>query len=127
MTPDSTASEGKRPKRVSKDSIARISLTVAWVFFVTGFFVLCDCPGWYAIAMGFALDAVWLSRGRRRVIASFCAVLSGICIVVQTIELTEGKQRRHDRRRRAEEQRMQQTNQAETLGATNGLPRGSVP
>jgi len=59
-----------------KPRIAKISLVVALVLFFSGFFVLCDCPGWYALAAGFAGITVWLGSGRTHKWATFWMIAS---------------------------------------------------
>jgi len=49
-----------------KPRIAKISLVVSAILFVTGFGVLCACPGWYALAAAFAGGAVWAGTRRTR-------------------------------------------------------------
>jgi hypothetical protein len=49
-----------------KMDLPKMSLVIAGVFFVCGFLILCDCPGWFAISAGFALPPVIRGNGRIR-------------------------------------------------------------
>ncbi|MFO1487258.1 MAG: hypothetical protein U1F65_02160 [Verrucomicrobiota bacterium] len=49
-----------------KLSIARICLGVGLILFFSGFFVLCDCPGWFALAAGFIGVSALLGAGKSR-------------------------------------------------------------
>jgi membrane protein implicated in regulation of membrane protease activity len=48
-----------------KETFAKTCLVIAIVLFILGLFLLCACPGWYALASLFAGLAVWLNSGRR--------------------------------------------------------------
>jgi hypothetical protein len=76
-----------------KPRIARISLVVACILFFTGFLVLCACPGWYALAAGFAGVAVWAGSGRTRAWAVVFLVASLIFTGIATFGLIH--ERRH--------------------------------
>jgi hypothetical protein len=70
-----------------KSRVARISLVVACILFFTGFLMLCACPGWYALAAGFAGAAVWAGSGRTRKWAVAFLVASLILTGVETFGL----------------------------------------
>jgi hypothetical protein len=50
-----------------KLDLAKISLALSIVMFVSGFMILCDCPGWFGISALFAAFAAWKSKGRFRI------------------------------------------------------------
>jgi hypothetical protein len=90
---------------VMKPSVARISLAVAVVLFFTGFGVLCACPGWYALAAGFAGISVWAGTGRTRKWAIVFLVASLIFTALNTMFLIH--ERHHKEQARIEETRTQ--------------------
>ncbi len=85
--------------------IAKASLVVALVLFVTGLFLLCACPGWYALASGFAGVTVWLGGGRMRAWGALLLVASLLLNGGHTYaKLREAEQRR-DMKRKVEQLR----------------------
>jgi hypothetical protein len=93
-----------------KQSIARVCLTVAVVFFFLGFFMLCYCPGWYAIAAALAGVAAWREKGRIRA-WGFVLLVASLFIVGLDIYGEAKEHRRHaDLLERIKQQRTQQTN-----------------
>lgn len=95
-----------------KSSIAKISLIVAGVLFFTGFLVLCSCPGWYALASGFAGIAVWLGVGKIRKWAMVWLIFS---LFITSLSLYSAMEdgRRHrfaERVKKREQERQQGTN-----------------
>ena len=100
-----------------KASVAKISLVVALVLFLTGFLVLCYCPGWYALAAGFAGVSAWLGSGRTRA----WGVLGGVASLALTVFHIYGKmheaERVREKMRRYEEKQMHRTNQITRPGA----------
>jgi hypothetical protein len=59
-----------------KASISRISLAIALLLFVLGFFMLCDCPGMYASAAALSAVAAWTNNGKMRFWALVTVILS---------------------------------------------------
>jgi hypothetical protein len=51
-------------------------LSVAAFLFLTGFGLLCYCPGWFALASAFAAIAAWFGTERTRFWAMACLVVS---------------------------------------------------
>jgi hypothetical protein len=47
-----------------KARVGRIALALAVILFVSGFFMLCDCPGMYALAAALAAVAAWAGNGK---------------------------------------------------------------
>jgi hypothetical protein len=64
---------------------ARVGLVVAGILFFSGFFLLCACPGWYALTAAFASVAVWAGTGRTRAWGIACLVASLIFTGLQTV------------------------------------------
>jgi len=56
--------------------IARVCLAVGLILFASGFFVLGDCPEWYALASAFTGISVWFGSGLTRRYAIVCLVAS---------------------------------------------------
>jgi hypothetical protein len=66
-----------------KASVSRIAFAIAVILFFLGFFMLCDCPGMYALAAGLAGVSAWLSKGKMRFWAVVTAILSvGVTVVM---------------------------------------------
>ena len=66
-----------------KASISRIALTSAVILFFLGFFMLCDCPGMYALAAALAGVAAWVAKGKLRFWAIVTTKLSaGVRVVM---------------------------------------------
>jgi hypothetical protein len=63
-----------------KPRLANVSLAAASVLFLSGFFILCECPGWFAVAAGFAGLAALTSKGKLRM----CAIGLLICSLAAT-------------------------------------------
>jgi hypothetical protein len=60
-----------------KKSLSEICLAVSIVFFFLGFFILCECPGWYAVASALAAVPAWKGIAQTRrwgVIALFASL-----------------------------------------------------
>ena len=94
-----------------KPRIAKISLVVALVLFFSGFLVLCYCPGWYALAAGFAGVTVWLGAGRTRAWGVLWVVASLALTAVHAYAKVRETERVREIRRRYEERQRQNTNQ----------------
>src|SRR5262249_8238763 len=93
-----------------KDRIARVSFVVGCILCFTGFFVMCACPGWYALAVAFALVTVFLSTGRIRKASMFLAIFSGVLMIVHIVGMLQEKQNLRDIKRHLEQQQRQPTN-----------------
>src|SRR5260370_4034 len=91
--------------QVRKSSVAKVSLTVATVLFVSGFFLLCDCPGWYALASTFAGVAAWYGAERIRKLAIACFVRSLVMTGIHTYGKIDDYRRSIERRRKLEQKR----------------------
>ena len=88
-----------------KTRIARISLAVAVTLFFTGFLVLCNCPGWYALAATFAAVSAWLGSQRTRFWGVILVAGSLVLAAGHTYgKLREREQMREIRRRYEEKQ-----------------------
>jgi hypothetical protein len=72
-----------------KEPFARACLAIAIGLFVLGFFVMCACPGWYALASIFAGLSVWLRSGHRRRLSWFWLFF---CLVMMTAQFFAMKQ-----------------------------------
>ena len=89
-----------------RKSIAKISLVVALVLFFSGFLVLCSCPGWYALAAGFAGVTVWLGERRMRawgllwVVASLALTAVHAYAKVREAESVREIRQRYERKQR---------------------------
>jgi len=99
----------------SKSSVARISLAVALVLFFTGFFVMCACPGWYALAAGFAGVTVWFGAGRIRAWGVLWLVASLALTAMHVYAKAQESQslRVREIKRRFQENSMRGTNQTQ--------------
>jgi len=104
---------------VVKPRVARISLTIAVILFFSGFFVLCDCPGWYALASAFAGAAVWSGAGRTRGWAVAFLISSLILTGFHTYGKIEEHRRSIERRRRLE-QRHNKADRPRSLDSKSG-------
>jgi len=93
-----------------KSQIAQVSLVVALVLFFSGFLVLCYCPGWYALAAGFAGVTVWLGAGRTRAWGALWLVASLAPTAVHTYAKVRESESVREMRRRYEEKQRQGTN-----------------
>ncbi|HXD00421.1 MAG TPA: hypothetical protein VN048_13850 [Verrucomicrobiae bacterium] len=100
-----------------KARIAKISLAIAWILFFTGFLILCDCPGWYALAAGFAGIAVWAAKGRTRTWAIVCLVVSVIVVGLNIFAMTRKNSRLLERTQRIEQMQMHGTNSSQSTNA----------
>jgi hypothetical protein len=98
-----------------KQRIARICLTASGIFFCTGFFVLCACPGWYALAAGFAIVAAWHSAGRTRAWAIVCTAASLILTGLDTWGALQEHHRLIERAQKIEQMRIYGTNTSEWI------------
>jgi hypothetical protein len=52
--------------------------------FVSGFMVMCACPGWFLISAIFAALAVWKSSGKRK---NYAFILLALALVMTTVEV----------------------------------------
>ncbi len=111
-----------------RDRIAKISLVVALVLFFSGFLVLCYCPGWYALAAGFAGVTVWLGAGRMRawgvlwVVASLALTAVHAYAKVREAESVRGIRQRYEQKQRQDPNRITPPNKPD--GANRRQPLG---
>ena len=98
-------------ERAMKERIARVSLVIACILCFTGFFVMCACPGWYALAVAFALVTVFLSAGRTRKASMFLAIFSGVLMIVHIVGMLHEKENLRNMKKHLEQQQRQPTNQ----------------
>ena len=56
--------------------IAKFSFALSLILFFSGFLLLCYCPGWYAMAAGFAAVAAILGTTRLRAYSLVCFLAS---------------------------------------------------
>jgi len=90
-----------------KGRIATGGLVVSFLLFFTGFLLLCYCPGWYALAAGFAGLAAFLGKsGTRYLGIGFLLASLAFTVIHWELKLREAE-RFGELRRRIEE-----TNQA---------------
>ena len=60
-------------------------LTVSLVMFISGFMILCDCPGWFGISALFAGLAAWKGKGRFRMWSLALVVMAVSVAAVQVL------------------------------------------
>jgi uncharacterized membrane protein len=106
-----------------KSRIAKISLVVAVALFFLGLFMLCACPGWYAMAAVFAGVAVWGSIGRRRLWAIIWLVACLIATIFQTIAAIHERRSFIEKAERAQRIDVMRTRGTNTLQQTNAVPK----
>ncbi len=75
-----------------RQSVAQISLYLAWAFVILGGMALCTCPLIPAIGLGIALISVLLSRGRGLLVPLLAVLVTGLLTVSQTRELQRQKE-----------------------------------
>jgi len=97
--------------------VAKISLTVALIWFFAGFLVMCICPGWYAIAALFAAIAVASGSGRVQSVSILLLLLCLAFVWGQTVAKIHDQKVRLNRLER-QRQSQETTNQID-LPATN--------
>jgi len=87
-------------------------LAVGLILFASGFFVLGDCPEWYALAAAFTGASVWFGSGMTRRWAIVCLVAS---IVVTGLEayskLNHAEKKREWRKKLGDKQNAAESNQ----------------
>ena len=99
-------------------SAARVTGAIALLLFFSGFFVLCDCPGWYLLAACFSGATVWFGKGVARVLAIVLLVASlAIAGVMASNMINDGKRRREVIRRYQETQKHGTNNVAQPAEA----------
>jgi membrane protein implicated in regulation of membrane protease activity len=109
--------------RFVKQRIAKISLVVALVLFFSGFLVLCYCPGWYALAAGFAGVTVWLGAGRMRAWGILWVLASLALTAVHAYAKVREGERVREIRQRYEQKHRQETNSITPPNKPDGANR----
>jgi hypothetical protein len=107
--------------------IAKISLAVALVLFFSGFLVLCYCPGWYALAAGFAGVTVWLGAGRTRAWGILWVVASLVLTAVHGYAKVREAEKVREIRQRYEQKQRQDTNSIRPPNKPDGANRRQHP
>jgi len=102
--------------------IAEISLVVALVLFLSGFLVLCYCPGWYALAAGFSGVTVWLGAGRMRAWGVLWVAASLVLTAVHAYAKVREGERVREILQRYEQNQRQDTNPLAPPNAVEWMP-----
>jgi hypothetical protein len=80
-------------KEATKLKVARVCFTVAIVLFISGAFIMCDCPGEYVLAAIFSGIALWLGTWRIRTWSALMLVASVAIAVLETGDSARQKAR----------------------------------
>lgn len=71
---------------VSRMRVSTLCVATSWFFMLTGSMILCACPGWPAMGVGFAGLALWLRKGVNR-LAPMLALVA--CVFMTSAHLWE--------------------------------------
>jgi hypothetical protein len=69
-----------------RTKLSIVCVVLAWLFFFSGAFILCACPGWPAMGVLFAVGALWLRKGKQP-LAPMLAMLA--CTIATGMHLWE--------------------------------------
>ena len=88
-----------------KTRIARICLAVGLVLFFSGTLILCDCPGWFALAAAFIGVAVWLGAGKTRQWAVVCLIGALLATGLEAYEKVRHERMKRELRKKIEDKK----------------------
>lgn len=111
----------------TKHSLSYVCTAVAIVMVITSGMVLCACPGWPAIGVGFAATALLLRKGAAPLLPLLALVGGLLMTGAHAWEKFELAGSRANRRRAAKEERARLRNATNLKeSATNGSPNNST-
>ena len=72
-----------------KMDLPKSALVIASVFWISGFLILCECPGWFGISTGFAAVPAFYGKGRvrtwGRVVFGAGLVMTGVHLALKLL------------------------------------------